>query len=86
MGNKARPYTQSTIKRLFLLSCNQCAVPDCNNSLEARDEKTIIAKKCHIEAASPYGSRYNSNMTDDERRASDNLILLCDECHSIIDN
>ncbi len=25
-------------------------------------------------------------MTDDERRDFDNLILLCDECHSIIDN
>ncbi len=25
-------------------------------------------------------------MTDDERRHYNNLILLCDECHSIIDN
>jgi len=86
MGNKARQYTQRTIKRLFLLSCNQCATPDCYNSLEARDEKTIIAKICHIEAASPDGPRYNAKMTDDERRDFDNLILLCDECHSIIDN
>jgi len=86
MGNKARQYTLITIKRLFLLSCNQCANPDCDNSLEARDEKTIIAKICHIEAASPDGPRYNAEMTDDERRDFDNLILLCDECHSIIDN
>lgn len=86
MGNKARQYTQTTLKRLFLLSCNQCAAPDCEKSLEARDEKTIIAKICHIEAASSDGPRYNSTMTDDERRDFDNLILLCDECHSIIDN
>lgn len=86
MGKKARQYKPSTIKRLFLLSCNQCANPDCDNSLEARDEKTIIAKICHIEAASSKGPRYNTNMTDDERRDYDNLILLCDECHSIIDN
>ena len=86
MRNKAREYTKSTIKRLFLLSCNQCAAPDCHNSLEARDEKTIIAKICHIKAASPDGPRYNPDMTDDERRDFDNLILLCDECHSIIDN
>jgi len=86
MGNKARQYTQTTLKRLFLLSCNQCAAPDCKKSFEARDEKTIIAKICHIEAASSDGPRYNSNMTDDERRDFENLILLCDECHSIIDN
>ncbi len=86
MGNKARQYTQTTLKRLFLLSCNQCAAPDCNRSLEARDAKTIIAKICHIEAASSDGPRYNPDMTDDDRRDFDNLILLCDECHSIIDN
>ena len=86
MGNKARQYTQKTLKRLFILSCNHCAAPDCNQSLEARDEKTIVAKICHIEAASPDGPRYNPNMTDDERRDFDNLILLCDECHSMIDN
>jgi len=86
MENKARQYTQTTLKRLFLLSCNQCAAPDCNRSLEARDEKTIIAKICHIEAASSDGPRYNPDMTDDEIRDFDNLILLCDECHSIIDN
>ena len=86
MGNKARQYTQTTLKRLFLLSCNQCAAPDCEKSLEARDERTIIAKICHIEAASSDGPRFNPDMTDDERRDFDNLILLCDECHSIIDN
>lgn len=86
MPIKARNYTQTTLKRLFLLSCNQCAAPDCNNHLEARDNLTIIAKICHIEAASPDGPRYNPDMTDDERRNYNNLILLCDECHSIIDN
>ena len=86
MTSKARDYTPTTIKRLFLLSCNQCAAPNCNNSLEAKDNLTIIAKICHIEAASPDGPRYNPIMSDDDRRDFNNLILLCDECHSIIDN
>lgn len=86
MTSKGRNYTRTTIKKLFLLSCNQCATPNCHNSLEARDNLTIIAKICHIEAASTDGPRYNPNMTDDERRDFNNLILLCDECHSIIDN
>jgi len=86
MGDKARQYRDRTIKKLFILSCNQCTAQNCNNPLLARDGNTIIAKICHIEAASPDGPRYNSNMTDDERRHFSNLILLCDECHSIIDN
>lgn len=86
MGNKARDYTLPTLKRLFGLSGNQCASPDCGKRLIARDEISIISKICHIEAASKDGSRYNSSMTDKERAHFDNLILLCDECHTIIDN
>ncbi len=86
MGDKAHNYTLTTIKKLFLLSCNQCAAPDCNNILLARDETTVTAKICHIEAASPKGARYNPQMTDDDRRHFNNLFLLCDECHCIIDN
>jgi len=52
----------------------------------AKDGISIISKICHIEAASKEGPRWNLNMTDDERRGFDNLILLCDECHTIIDN
>lgn len=84
--SKARDYTRSTIRRLDTLSCNECAAPDCNRKLLARDDETIISKICHIEAASPAGPRWNPNMTDDDRRHFSNLILLCDECHTLIDN
>ena len=86
MGDKARQYKPSTVRRLDTLSCNQCANPECNRKLIAKDGETIVSKICHIEAASQNGPRYNPHMTDDERRDFDNLILLCDECHSIIDN
>lgn len=84
--NKARLYKPSTIRRLDTLSGNECSSPDCDKPLVARDDKSIISKICHIEAASSDGPRYNPNMTDDERRDFNNLILLCDECHTIIDN
>lgn len=84
--SKARQYTSSTVKRLHTLSGNQCALPDCTNQLIARDGETIISKICHIEAAEPGGARWNPDMDDDQRRHFDNLILLCDECHFIIDN
>jgi len=86
MSEKARQYKPSTIRRLDTLSGNQCAAPDCEKLLIARDGETIVSKICHIEAASDNGPKFNPDMTDDERRHFDNLILLCDECHSIIDN
>ncbi len=86
MVSLARKYTPSTIKRLFLLSGNICAAPDCTNQLIAKDKSTLISTICHIEAASPEGPRYNILMTDEDRRHFDNLFLLCDSCHKIIDN
>lgn len=86
MGKDARKYTRVTIRRLDTLSGNQCASPCCEKRLIARDEISIISKICHIEAASEEGARYNPSMTDKERAHFNNLILLCDECHTIIDN
>ncbi|MFA6138598.1 MAG: ABC-three component system protein [Sulfurimonas sp.] len=86
MGDKARDYKLTTVKRLFALSGNECCSPNCTRNLVAEDEKTIVAKICHIEAASPNGPRYNQNMSDDDRRDFKNLLLLCDEHHEIIDN
>jgi hypothetical protein len=86
MESKARKYKPSTVKRLHALSGNQCASPDCTRPLIARDGETIIGKICHIEAASADGARWNLGMDDEQRRHFNNLILLCDECHCIIDN
>ncbi|MDD3926728.1 MAG: hypothetical protein PHT33_08740 [bacterium] len=86
MTSLARQYKPTTIKRLHALSGNQCAAPHCTKPLIARDEITIVSKICHIEAASPEGLRWNPDMDDEQRRHFDNLILLCDECHSMVDN
>ena len=83
---KARQYKPTTIRRLDKLSGNECAEPTCIKKLIAEDGQSIISKICHIEAASKNGPRWNGNMTDDERRDFSNLILLCDEHHTIIDN
>lgn len=86
MSNKARQYNTSTIKRLFSLSGNQCAKPDCLKELIAEDGKTFIGQIAHIEGAKPRGPRYNPEMEDTDRADFQNLILLCDEHHKIIDN
>lgn len=82
----ARDYTPSDIKRLFAFSGNQCAKPGCTRNVIGEDDLTVVGKICHIAAASKNGPRYDSKMTDEQRRGYDNLILLCDEHHSIIDN
>jgi len=84
--DKARQYKPTTIRRLDISSGNQCAEPICTKRLIAEDGQSIISKICHIEAASKNGPRWNAGMTDDERRDYSNLILLCDEHHTIIDN
>ncbi|MBG2712354.1 hypothetical protein I4558_16970 [Proteus mirabilis] len=81
-----RDYRPKDIRRLDTLSGNKCAAPHCNKNLVSIDGSSIVSKICHIEAASPKGPRYNSSMTNDQRRGYDNLILLCDECHIMIDN
>lgn len=86
MTERARQYKPSTVRRLDTLSGNQCAWPGCTKKLIAEDEKSIVSKICHIEAASKDGPKYNPKMDDDERRHFNNLILLCDEHHTIIDN
>ena len=83
---KARQYKDAELRRLFALSGNQCGHPDCNTTLVSEDGNYTFAKIAHISAASKNGPRYDPNMTDDERRSIDNLILLCDEHHIIIDN
>ena len=85
MVNKAREYTQNTAKRLYGLSGNVCANPNCRKRL-IDDSGNQIGEIAHIAAASPDGPRYDSSMTDDERRAFDNLILLCEDCNKLVDN
>jgi len=84
--DKARQYKPSTVRRLDTLSGNECAYPNCTKKLIVEDGISIISKICHIAAASKEGPRFDEKMTDDERRGFDNLILLCDEHHVIIDN
>lgn len=84
--DKARQYKPSTVRRLDTLSGNECAHPNCSKKLIAEDGISIISKICHISAASKEGPRFDDKMNDDQRREFDNLILLCDEHHVIIDN
>ena len=79
-----RQYTNLTLKRLFSLSGNRCAFPDCTQIFLNWEDETNFANICHIEDANPTthkSDRYNPNMTNKERADYKNLILLCPNHH-----
>jgi hypothetical protein len=74
--------TSDTLRELFLKSGNLCAFPGCGK-LMMNAEGIFIAQVCHIEAAEEAGERFNSSMTNEERRGAANLLLMCYEHHQI---
>lgn len=73
------------IKKLCILSKNQCAFPGCDHTI-LNQEGEYIAQLCHIEAAEKGGERYNEQQTDEERRAESNLLFLCHAHHKETDD
>lgn len=74
--------TSDTVRQLYLKSGNLCAFPSCS-SLMMNAEGAFIGQLCHIEAAEDGGERFNAAMTNDERRAPENLMLMCYPHHVI---
>jgi len=75
----------ATIKRLFAVSGNKCAFPRCVQSLIDANG-TVTGEICHIKGRKPNSPRYDANQTEDERRAFENLILMCPIHHKVIDD
>jgi hypothetical protein len=75
--------TLKTIKRLFALSGNRCAFPEC--PIELVHEGTTVGEICHIKAQKPDEPRYDPQQSDQERHSFENLILLCGTHHTVID-
>lgn len=75
-----------TRKVLWSLSANSCA--RCSASLvhtpdAAGDPHAVVGQECHIVARAPGGPRGLENV--DEIDGHSNLILLCANCHAIVD-
>lgn len=79
------PLKSTVIKRLFAVSKNECAFPECKNII-VDEFGTIIGEICHIEAAEEGGERYNADSDDEYRRSFDNLILMCSNHHKKTNN
>jgi len=83
---KASP-DQHTKLRLFADSAGFCQHPSCQRSLfvETDSRNLHIAEMAHVFAANDNGPRAEVELTEEERGAYENLILLCPLCHTIID-
>jgi len=77
--------TPDTLRQLYLLSGNRCAMPGCQN-LVIDGNGVVVGHICHIRAAMPDGARFDANMTNEERRQASNLLLLCGGHHTQIDS
>ncbi len=87
MGKPSGPTGPSgpTVKRLFALSGNRCAFPNCASSLVDQPSGSIIGEMCHIKGKKLGAARFDATQTDEERHGFDNLILLCGPYHKVID-
>lgn len=76
---------QEVLRELYIKSGNECAFPGCHDVM-VDENGTFVGEVCHIEAAMPGGERFNPNMTNEDRRSYENLILMCHKHHVVTDN
>jgi len=74
------------VKKLWFKSGNQCAHLNCEQKLIDFESDTIMGIQCHIRARRPNGPRYDADMSENERNAYSNLILLCPNHHRMVDD
>jgi len=72
--------TREVLRELYLRSGNVCAFPGCHHRI-IDDDGNYVGQLCHIEAAEEGGERFNSSMTDENRRSIENLLLMCYDHH-----
>lgn len=75
--------TKEVLRELFLKSGNLCAYPGCNNMM-MNANGDFIGQICHIEGVK--GERFRASMSNEDRRAYENLLLLCYQHHVETDN
>lgn len=77
------------LKRLFARSGNRCAFKDCRKLLivdaPPGQPPVTLGDVAHIVAGSPAGPRGESFLSPSDRDKYDNLILLCNRHHQLID-
>jgi hypothetical protein len=76
--------TIRAVKRLFALSANTCAFPDCGRAI-VQPDGLVTGEICHIASPNKKGPRYDPNLTIGAIHSFENLILFCERHHKIVD-
>jgi hypothetical protein len=76
-----------TQKQLFAASGGYCQNPACARHLfiDTAGHSVHVGEMAHVFAASDAGPRADPAMSEADRGAFDNLVLLCANCHTIVD-
>jgi hypothetical protein len=83
MARRPADPTESTAKKVLLLNGNRCAFQNvdsgtsCENELARPEWERPRVELAHISGASPGGPRYDATVSDEERRAYENIIPMC---------
>lgn len=79
--------TLKTHKLLWGFSGNTCA--KCKSSLfedaTLTDDISLVGEEAHIASKQPNGPRYDDPLPIERRDLFENLLLLCNRCHKIVD-
>lgn len=80
-------FTTHTKRMLWAESGGYCMNPDCLRYLFDKDDQTDFAELAHIIPAVSSGPRaeFDRSMTRENRSDSSNIVLLCANCHTLID-
>src|SRR4051812_26134074 len=72
---------------LWASSGGYCMNPSCQIPLfvDLPNARLHFAEFAHIIAASHAGARWKSYLSAGERAADENIVLLCANCHTIVD-
>ena len=85
----SRKIAETTQNELWGKAAGRCQFPGCNKLLYCSDitlEPVIIAEKAHIYSFSELGPRGHDGIGHEQINNIDNLMLLCETCHTTIDN
>jgi len=88
MANTRKPVPLNTVRQLWAQCGGFCQNPDCNRPLfrNVGDEQVSIANVAHIIGHGSAGPRSDHLLAEHiDKDGINNLIMLCLECHKIID-
>lgn len=83
--NRLEPL-RGTKRNLYMYTGNRCAFDEHCPELLILEDGTLNAEIAHIHGVKPSAARGTHDLTDEQLRSEDNLLLLCSKHHKVVDN